>query len=92
MKHINLRNHVFVQIEFSTFTSINHQLIKPHTQMTQFKNIFATFNPMQIQMNFRKLVETRRAKLIQQGLEVNSINWEHYAKVLEAKTRLFNSL
>jgi hypothetical protein len=42
-------------------------------------------------MNFRKLVETRRAKLIEEGYEVNSINWEHYAKVLEAKNQLLVS-
>jgi hypothetical protein len=32
-------------------------------------------------------VETRRAKLIQEGYDVNSVNWELYARVLEAKHR-----
>jgi hypothetical protein len=56
--------------------------------MKQFKNIFLNFSSIQVKMNFRKLVETRRAKMIQEGYNVNSINWEHYAKVLEAKNEL----
>ena len=60
--------------------------------MKQFKNIFLNFSSLQVKMNFSKLVETRRAKLIQEGYEVNSVNWEHYAKVLEAKNQLLSSL
>jgi hypothetical protein len=56
--------------------------------MKQFKNIFLNFSSTQVKMNFKKLVETRRAKLIDEGYEVNSVNWEHYAKVLEAKNQL----
>ncbi len=59
--------------------------------MKQFKNIFLNYNPLQVKMNFGKLVETRRAKLIREGFEVNCINWEHYARVLEAKSELISS-
>jgi hypothetical protein len=55
--------------------------------MGQFKNIFINFSPIHLKMDFRKLVETRRAKLIKEGYDVNWINWEHYAKVLEAKSQ-----
>jgi hypothetical protein len=49
-----------------------------------FRNIFDRISST-ARLNYRLLVETRRAKMIQEGYEVNSINWEHYAKVLEAK-------
>ena len=43
-----------------------------------------------IKVDFQRLVETRRAKMIAAGLNVNHINWEHYAKVLEAKHRAYS--
>jgi hypothetical protein len=52
----------------------------------QFRNIFLTLSSS-ASVNFTKLVETRRAKLIQEGYDVNSVNWELYARVLEAKHR-----
>ncbi len=55
--------------------------------MKQFKNIFMNLSTLQVNVNFRKLVETRRAKLIDEGYNVNNVNWEHYAKVLEAKSQ-----
>lgn len=45
----------------------------------------------EIHFDFRRLVLVRRAKMIREGFEVNSINWEHYARVLEAKNSLLNS-
>jgi len=59
--------------------------------MSLFKNIFLNVN-FTINMNFRQLVETRRAKMIAEGYNVNHINWEHYAKVLEAKHRAYCDL
>ena len=52
--------------------------------MKQFKNIFLTLGNT-VGINFSQLVEVRRAKLIQEGYNVDNVNWEHYAKVLEAK-------
>lgn len=52
--------------------------------MKQFKNIFLTLGNS-VGINFRQVVEVRRAKLIDEGYNVNSVNWEHYAKVLESK-------
>jgi hypothetical protein len=60
--------------------------------MKQFKNIFLNLSTLQVNVNFRKLVETRRAKLIDEGYNVNNVNWEHYAKVLEAKSQQIASL
>ena len=58
--------------------------------MRQFKNIFLKMRS-EIHVDFRRLVLVRRAKMIREGFEVNSINWEHYARVLEAKNSLLNS-
>lgn len=52
--------------------------------MKQFKNIFLNLGNT-VGINFSQLVEVRRAKLIQEGYNVDNVNWEHYAKVLEAK-------
>lgn len=52
--------------------------------MSVFKNIFENLG-FTVNIDFRRLVEVRREKMIRDGLEVNSINWELYAKVLEAK-------
>ena len=60
--------------------------------MRQFKNIFLNLNTLCVNVNFRKLVETRRAKLINEGYNVNNVNWEHYAKVLEAKNQQLTSM
>ena len=59
--------------------------------MKQFKNIFLNLSTLQVNVNFVKLVETRRAKLINEGHNVNNVNWEHYAKVLEAKSQQISS-
>jgi hypothetical protein len=56
--------------------------------MKQFKNIFLNLGSS-IRINFTQLVEVRRAKLIHEGFNVDSVNWEHYAKVLEAKREGF---
>ena len=52
--------------------------------MKQFKNIFLNLGNT-VGINFSQLVEVRRAKLIQEGYNVDNVNWEHYAKVLKAK-------
>jgi hypothetical protein len=52
--------------------------------MKMFKNIFDRLSAS-TRINFSKMVETRRAKMINEGYDVNYVNWEHYAKVLEAK-------
>jgi len=58
--------------------------------MRQFKNIFLTLS-RSINVDFQRLVLVRRAKMIEEGFNVNSVNWDHYAKVLEAKNSLMNS-
>ena len=52
--------------------------------MKQFKNILLTLTG-RANVNFLKLVYTRRAKLIEEGYNVNNVNWDLYARVLEAK-------
>lgn len=52
--------------------------------MQIFKNIFLTIGANS-RVNFLQLVNVRRAILQREGVNTNSINWEHYAKVLEAK-------
>lgn len=52
--------------------------------MNVFKNIFENLG-FTVNINFKRLVEVRREKMIRDGLDVNSINWELYARVLEAK-------
>jgi len=58
--------------------------------MKQFKNIFLNLTKS-INVDFKRLVFVRRAKMIEEGFNVNSVNWDHYAKVLEAKHELLNS-
>ena len=58
--------------------------------MKLFKNIFENLG-FTINVNFKKLVEVRREKMIREGLDVNFINWEHYARVLEAKHDKLNA-
>lgn len=52
-----------------------------------FRNIFLNLGST-ININFRNLAMTRRAKMIEEGYEVNSINWDLYVKVLEAKAEM----
>ena len=52
--------------------------------MKIFTDIFLTLS-YDAKVDFKKLVEVRRAKMIQEGYEVNHINWELYAKVLEVR-------
>jgi hypothetical protein len=52
--------------------------------MKLFTDIFLTLS-YDAKVDFKKLVEVRRAKMIQEGYEVNHINWELYAKVLEVR-------
>jgi len=52
--------------------------------MSLFKNIFLTIDSS-IRVDFKHLAMVRRAKMIREGFSVDSINWDLYAKVLEAK-------
>lgn len=54
--------------------------------MPMFKNIFLLLDST-INVDFRNLAMVRRAKMIEEGYEVNCINWELYVKVLEAKAQ-----
>jgi hypothetical protein len=58
--------------------------------MSIFKNIFDITGPG-ISINFHNLAMSRRAKMIEEGFDVNCINWELYVKVLEAKSRIEKS-
>jgi hypothetical protein len=49
-----------------------------------FENIFHNLDST-IHVDFRNLAMVRRAKMIEEGFDVNCINWELYVKVLEAK-------
>jgi hypothetical protein len=55
--------------------------------MIQFKNILFCIT-QDTRINFQHLVQIRRCKMEQEGYDTSNINWEHYAKVLEAKQRL----
>lgn len=55
--------------------------------MTIFKNIFGNAG-FTVNFNFKNLVNVRRAKLIEAGIDVSCINWDLYARVLEAKHEL----
>lgn len=59
--------------------------------MVQFKDIFNTIT-YRTKINFKKFVEVRRAKMIADGLNVNGINWELYAKILEVKQQNLKSI
>lgn len=52
--------------------------------MKQFQDIF-TYVGANTKINFCKLVSCRRVILESEGYNTNSINWDLYAKVLEAK-------
>ena len=52
--------------------------------MVQFQNIF-NYVGANTKINFKKLVSFRRVILESEGYNTNSVNWELYAKVLEAK-------
>jgi len=56
-----------------------------------FKNIFHYIDG-HTRMNFQLLVNIRRAKLEAEGLDTGNVNWEHYARVLEAKHEQLRSL
>jgi hypothetical protein len=58
--------------------------------MQIFKNIFRTIDAT-TRMNFLQLVNVRRAILQRDGVNTDNINWEHYAKVLEAKHQLLKA-
>lgn len=55
--------------------------------MKIFKNIFDNLG-FTVNLNFKNLVKVRRAKLIEAGVNVDRINWDLYARVLEAKYEL----
>lgn len=52
--------------------------------MSLFKNIFDSVKVTH-SLNTNLIAKIRRVKMEQEGYNVNHINWEHYAKVLEAK-------
>lgn len=54
-----------------------------------FKNIFLNLG-FNININFENLVQVRRAKMIEEGYDVSSINWDLYVKVLEAKREMLS--
>jgi hypothetical protein len=58
--------------------------------MSQFKNIFLNLGNS-VRINFEQLAATRRAKLINEGYDVERINWELYVKVLEEKRKRYNA-
>ena len=58
--------------------------------MSIFKNIFLTIGSG-ININFDQLVNVRRAKMKQEGYNIDNINWEHYAKVLRAKHEILKA-
>ena len=43
-----------------------------------------------ININFKNLVQVRRAKMIEEGYDVSAINWDLYARVLEAKREMLS--
>ena len=55
-----------------------------HITMKQFKNLLHRLSPV-AKINFELVVNIRRVKMEQEGFNTDYINWEHYAKVLEAK-------
>jgi len=52
--------------------------------MIQFENILNYITRDSV-INLPLLVQIRRCKMEQEGLQTDNINWEHYAKVLVAK-------
>lgn len=58
--------------------------------MQIFKNIFHTIDA-NTRMNFLQLVNVRRAILQKDGIDTDRINWEHYAKVLQAKHEMLKA-
>jgi hypothetical protein len=54
-----------------------------------FKNVFLTLG-FNINIDFKNLVQVRRAKMIEEGYDVSSINWDLYARVLEAKREMLS--
>lgn len=57
--------------------------------MRIFKNVFLTLG-FNININFKNLVQVRRAKMIEEGYDVSAINWDLYARVLEAKREMLS--
>jgi hypothetical protein len=55
-----------------------------------FKNIFLNLGTT-LNIDFKNLAMTRRAKMIEEGYDVNCINWDLYVKVLEAKAQAHRS-
>jgi len=52
--------------------------------MVQFKNIFTSIQ-ITPSLNTDLIAKIRERKLAREGHDTNSVNWEHYAKVLHAK-------
>lgn len=59
--------------------------------MQLFQNLFefkSNINDVNIaNINIKSVVENRRLRMLENGFDVDYINWEHYAKVLEAKAK-----
>ena len=70
----------FAELLYFSLTLINIHMI-------QFTNIINSIT-RNTKLDFRHLVQIRRCKLEREGHFTHNINWEHYAKVLEAKQRL----
>jgi hypothetical protein len=52
--------------------------------MSLFKNLFESVR-VTSSLNTDLIAKIRRVKMEREGYNTSSINWEHYAKVLEAK-------
>ena len=80
-----LQLYFFISVVFSTF-----ELNKTKASMLHFKNVFLNLGTT-MRIDFEHLAEVRRAKLIQEGYDVERINWALYVKVLKEKQRRYNS-
>lgn len=61
---------------------------KNYYMFKMFKSLLIGSNSSEDMIN--KIVEIRRAKLHSEGFFTESINWDHYKKVLIAKQTKFN--
>lgn len=52
--------------------------------MKQFKNMLPQLTALS-KIDFKLAVNIRRIRMEKEGFNTTHINWEHYAKVLEAK-------
>ena len=90
INQLGYSNFLFKRITFHIYETYAYIYYTKLITMIQFKNLLHRLSPTS-KLDFNLVVNVRRMKMEQEGYNTDYINWEHYAKVLEAKHSMLSA-